>query len=214
MRLVNYMGKTSQILIAFFMFLSASYTYGQDEILFLNGKILKGKVLDKTDYEFTFKDDSNKEFVIDKYRVFSFTQNNKENIVYEFDTLSGNFLKVEDMKMFVYGERDAYSSFKPHTANYFALGIGAGAGFMMQRDQSFVYIPIPLIYTVATLLFPTRVHQNRLKDTQYLKEDEYLRGYERIARSKRTQGVLRNSVIGMAAGFLVGLAVNGTSDDK
>lgn len=202
------------ITIILIMILSITNAFSQDEILFLNGKILKGKVLDKTKYEFTFKDDSNKEFVIDKYRVFSVTQNNKEDIVYEYDTLSGNFLKVKDMQMFVYGERDAHYSYKPHTANYLALAVGAATGFMMQRDQSFVYIPAPLVYTTITLLFPTKVNQKRLKDTKYLKEDEYLRGYERIARSKRTQGVLRNSVIGMAAGFLIGLAVNSNGDDK
>ena len=184
-----------------------------DEILFLNGKTLKGTLLDKTKYEFTFKDEKNKQFIIDKYRVFSFKQNQQETIVYEYDTLSGNFLKVEDMKLFVFGERDAYTSFKPKVANYAALGIGAASGFMMQKDQSFVYIPIPLVYTAVTLVFPTKVNQKRLKDTRYIKEDEYLRGYERIARSKRTQSVLRNSIIGMAAGFLVGLAVNG-NDDK
>ncbi len=206
--------KHLNIILFFFLAFSFNLAFGQDEILFLNGKILKGKVLDKTNYEFTFKDVSEREFVIDKYRVFSVTQDNKENIVYEYDTLSGNFLKVEDMQMFVYGERDAHYSFKPQFANYCALGFGAAAGFMMQRDQSFVYLPAPLVFTTVTLLFPTRVNQKKLKDTKYLKEDEYLRGYERIARSKRTQGVLRNSVIGMIGGYLIGLAVNGNSDSK
>ncbi|MCB0401035.1 MAG: hypothetical protein KDD41_03060 [Flavobacteriales bacterium] len=185
-----------------------------DQILFLNGKVLKGKITNKTNYEFSFTDISNKSFVIDKYRVFSITENNKESIVYEYDTLSGNFLKVEDMKLFVYGERDAYSSYKPHFANYSALVVGAASGFMMQHDQSFVYLPIPLVYTSVTLLFPTKVNQKRLQETKYIKEDEYLRGYERIARSKRTQSVLRNSVLGMIGGYLIGLAVNGNSDSK
>lgn len=200
------------ITITFFILVGFSAKTQNDEILFLNGKKLKGSLLDKTKYEFTFKDNKEKQFLIDKYRVFSFTQNNKETIVYEYDTLSGNFLKVEDMKMFVFGERDAHYSFKPHFSNYSALAVGAASGFMMQKDQSFVYIPIPLVYTAVTLLFPTKVNQKRLKETKYIKEDEYLRGYERIARSKRTQSVLRNSVIGMAAGFLVGLIVNGTDD--
>ncbi len=208
------MFKTNYIFLTIVLALSISIAFGQDEILFLNGKILKGDILEKTNYEFTFKDQSNKEFVIDKYRVFSLKDDGKESIVYEYDTLSGNFLKVEDMKMFVYGERDAHYSFKPRVANYTALGVGVGAGFMMQRDQSFLYIPIPLFYTAATLIFPTKVNQKRLKDTRYIKEDEYLRGYERIARSKRTQSVLKNSVIGMIGGYLIGLAVNGNSDDK
>ncbi len=181
---------------------------GQDKILFLNGKIMEGNLLEKTDYEFTFKDKKENQFIIDKYRVFSYTQNNKESIVYEFDTLSGNFLKVKDMKMFVYGEKDAHQTFKPRTTNIGGLILGGAVGFMMQYDQSFLYIPAPLFYTAFTLLFPTKVNQNNLSNTNYLKEDEYLRGYERVARSKRTQGALKTSVIGMAAGFLIGLAVN------
>ena len=199
------------VLIVGFTSLQAN---GQDEILFLNGTLLKGKILNKTKYEFTFEDESKKQFVIDKYRVFSFTkENEQESIVYEYDTLSGNFLKVQDMKMFVYGERDANLGYKPRFASLSALGVGATAGFMMQRDQSFVYIPIPLFYTMATLLFPTKVNRKNLKDDQYLKEDEYWRGYERLARSQRTPAGLRTSVVGMAVGFLVGIAVNGNGDE-
>lgn len=208
------MFKTKYIVFIFLLAFATFNAFGQDEILFLNGKTLKGEILGKTNYEFTFKDESKKEFVIDKYRVFSLKEDGKENIVYEYDTLSGNFLKVEDMKMFVYGERDAYYSYKPHFANWTALTVGGIAGGLMQRDQSFVYIPIPLVYTAVTLLFPTKVNQKRLKDTRYIKEDEYLRGYERISRSKRTQSVLRNSVIGMIGGYLIGLAVNGNGGDK
>jgi len=165
-------------------------------------------LLEKTNYEFTFKDSKGKEFLIDKYRVFSYKQNNKESLVYEFDTLSGNFLKVEDMKMFVYGERDAYQSFTPKITNVGGLIAGGIAGFMMQKDQSFLYLPAPLIYTTFTLLLPTKVNQKKLKDTQYLKEDEYLRGYERVARAKRTQGALKSSIVGMGVGFLIGVIAN------
>jgi hypothetical protein len=181
---------------------------GQDKLLFLNGKMLEGNLIEKTNYEFTFKTEKEKQFVIDKYRVFSYTQDKKETIVYEFDTLSGNFLKVQDMKMFVYGERDAHQTFKPRITNIIGLGIGAAAGFMMQQDQSFVYIAVPIGFTLTTLLFPTKVNQKRLTDTQYIKEDEYLRGYERIARSKRTQGALKTGLLGLGVGFLVGVLAN------
>jgi len=181
---------------------------GQDKLLFLNGKTLEGSLIEKTNYEYTFKTSKEKQFIIDKYRVFSYTQNNKETIIYEFDTLSGNFLKVQDMKMFVYGERDAHQTFKPRITNIVGLGVGAAAGFMMQNDQNFVYIAAPVFFTVTTLLFPTKVNQKKLTDIQYIKEDEYLRGYERIARSKRTQGALKTSLIGMGAGFLIGVIVN------
>lgn len=184
---------------------------GQDKLLFLNGKMLEGNLIEKTNYEFTFKTEKEKQFVIDKYRVFSYTQNDKETIVYEFDTLSGNFLKVQNMKMFVYGERDAHKTYKPRITNIISMGIGAAAGFMMQQDQSFLYIAVPIGFTVTTLLFPTKVNQKKLTDTQYINEDEYLRGYERIARSKRTQGALKTGLLGLGVGFLAGVLVNSSN---
>ena len=199
------------IILLFLICLSIN-TYGQDKILFLNGKEMEGNLLDKTKYEFTFKNTKGQEFIIDKFRVFSYIQNNKESVVYEYDTIAGNFLKVEDMKMFVYGERDAYLTFKPVITNTLGLAIGRTAGYFMHKDQSFIYIPIPLIYTVTTLIFPTKVNQRKLKDTQYLKQDEYLRGYERIARSKRTQGALKTSIVGMGVGFLTSFLINSSSE--
>lgn len=183
-------------------------THAQDEILFLNGKIFKGALIEKTNYEFTFKTEKDKQYVLDKYRIFSYTQNNKETIVYEYDTLSGNFLKVEDMKLFVYGERDAHLTYKPVFSNITGLGVGGAAGYFMHKENSFFFIATPLIYTIGTLIFPTKVKKNRLQDHQYIKEDEYLRGHERVARSKRTQGALKSSIIGMGIGFVVSLIAN------
>ena len=185
----------------------------QDKLLFLNGKELEGSILEKTNYEFTFKDKYEKQFIIDKYRVFSFTKDNAESIVYEFDTLSGNFLKVEDMKMFVYGERDAHKTYKPHFTNALGFAAGGTAGYLMHKEDAFLYITAPFVFTVGTLMFPTKVNQRKLADKRYLNEDEYLRGYERIARSKRTQGALKSSLVGMGVGFLVSFLVN-NSDEK
>ena len=200
------------ILLTLTICLLSTFVNGQDKLLFLNGKELEGSLIEKTNYEFTFKDKNEKPFVIDKYRVFSYTQNDKELIVYEFDTLSGNFLKVQDMKMFVYGERDAHLTFKPRFTNAMGFAIGGVSGYFMQKDQSFVYISVPLVYTAVTLLFPTKVKQSKLIDSKYLKEDEYLRGYERIARSKRTQGALKTSLAGMGIGFLIGVLTNSSKE--
>jgi hypothetical protein len=206
--MINYLRNNILLLIL----LVALSTQAQDEILFLNGKVIKGNLIEKTNYEFTFKTDKNKQFVIDKYRIFSFTQNNKETIVYKFDTLSGNFLKVEDMKYFVYGERDAHITYKPHFSNVLGFAIGGAAGYFMHKEDAFLYITVPLVYTIGTLVFPTRVRQHKIKDVQFIKEDEYLRGYERIARSKRTQGALKTSIVGMGVGFLISFIANKSSD--
>ena len=180
----------------------------QDKLLFLNGKEIEGSILSQNKYEFTFKDTKNKEFTIDSYRIFSYSKNNTETLVYKYDTLEGNFLKEKDMKMFVYGGRDAYQSFSSPVASITGLIVGGAAGYFMHKDQAFIYVVAPLLYTTITLPFPTVVRQKKLTNPQYIKDDEYLRGYERVARSKRTQNALKSSILGTGLGFLVGLIVN------
>jgi hypothetical protein len=202
------MSNRFKIFIVIVICLLTANLKAQDKILFLNGKVMEGTLLEKNNYEFTFKLKEKKQFLIDKFRVFSYTQKNKEHIVYEYDTLSGNFLKTKDMKMFVYGEKNAYETYKPNASNALGLFFGAAAGYLMHNESPFIYIAVPLIYTPITLFFPTKVNQKRLSKVKYLKEDEYLRGYERVARLQRTQGALRSSILGFITGYLVSAIVN------
>lgn len=198
----------NSILVLIVILATCSFVSAQDEMLFLNGKIIKGEIVEKTNFEFTFTTEKGKQFVLDKYRIFSYTQKGKETIVYEYDTLSGNFLKVEDMTLFVYGERDAQYTYKPVFSNSLGFAFGVASGYAMHNQSSFFFIGAPLAYTVGTLIFPTKVQKKRLTDDQYLKEDEYLRGYERVARSKRTQGSLKTGILGMGVGFLISFIAN------
>ncbi|MCB9361370.1 MAG: hypothetical protein H6588_08715 [Flavobacteriales bacterium] len=202
------MNKTYLFITLLIMLFLGNCLQAQDKLLFLNGKEIEGSILSQNKYELTFKDTKNKEFAIDTYRLFSYSKNSTETIVYKYDTLEGNFLKVQDMKMFVYGERGAYQSFSSPITNVAGLLIGGAAGYFMQKDQAFLYVATPLVYTTITLPFPTSVKQRRLTNLEHIKDDEYLRGYERVARSKRTQNALKSSIVGTAAGFLVGLIVN------
>lgn len=201
--------KPKNILIAIAILFIASSVSAQDKLLFLNGKILEGKILDQTDYEFSFEDKKNKQYNIDKYRVFSYSKNKTESIVYKFDTLAGNFLKVDDMKMYVYGERDAHLTYNSNFVSALGLIVGGATGYFMHKDQSFVYVATPFVYTALTLPFGTSIKkQGQIKNKDFLKEDEYLRGYDRVARSKRTTNALKSSFVGMGVGFIISVLVN------
>lgn len=207
------MNKTYLSILAILMFcLSFCLKAQQDKLLFLNGKEIEGTILEQNKYEFSFKDIKGKEFTVDSYRLFSFSKNNQESVVYKYDTLEGNFLKEHDMKMFVYGERGAYQSYNSTFSNIMGFAAGGIAGYFMHKDQAFIYIATPLVYTAITLPFPTSVKQKKLTDQYHLKEDEFLRGYERVARSKRTQNALKSSILGTGLGFLVSLIVNGSGN--
>ena len=92
---------------------------------------------------------------------FGINKNEKETIVYKFDTLSGNYLKVADMKLYVYGERDAHLSYNSHFANALGLAVGGATGYLMHKDQSFFYIATPFLYTTLTLPFGTSVKHEK-----------------------------------------------------
>ncbi|MBE7442959.1 MAG: hypothetical protein HS119_10955 [Flavobacteriales bacterium] len=186
--------------------------FAQDKLLFLNGKELNGQLLNTNNFETSFKTANGKEYLIENFRVFSYTQNGQESLLYKYDTLEGNFLSEKDMRLFVFGERDAHQTYHSKFSNALGFLVGGAAGYVMHKDQAFIYVAAPLVYTSVTLFFPTSVKQKRLTDLQYLKEDEYLRGHERIARSKRTQNALKSSVLGMGAGFLISFLVNGSSN--
>lgn len=184
------------------------FGYGQDKVLFLNGKEITGKILHENKYEYTIKTDHEETLSIDVYRLFSVTKNNKETIVYEYDTLIGNFLSVKDMQLFVYGERDAHKTYTSKFASYSSLLVGVAAGYYMHKEKEFIPVATPLITTTISLPFGTKVKKQNTLDKSYINEDEYLKGYNRIAKSKRTQNVLKSTIAGMAVGFLTSLIVN------
>ena len=187
------------------LLLVAAKFNAQDKLLFLNGKLLEGKILNQTAVEFSFQDKKNKQYSIDKYRVFSYTKNEKERVVYKFDTLSENFLSEIDMRHFVYGEKDAHQTYRSNLVNIVGAAVGGTAGYFMHKDQSFFYAATPFLYTIITLPFGTKIHhQNNIKHQNLFKEDEYLRGYDKVARSKRTTNALKFSFIGVAAGYVIG----------
>lgn len=201
------MGKL-KIILVFATLAMNLIAFSQDKLLFLNGKELEGKILEFNKYQLTFQTLKMKEIAIENYRLYSFSKDNKDTILYKYDTLEGNFLSEPDMKLFVYGERDAHRTYSSKFSNTIGFAFGSTAGYFMHKDQNFFYISTPLVYTLGTLIFPTRVKQRKIKDLQYIKEDEYLRGHERVARAKRTQNALLSTLIGLGVGFTTSLIVN------
>lgn len=205
--------KTLHIL---FLLLLVNTAFSQkDTLLFMNGRIMTGEILEENKYEVNFREFNNrgtKDIKLDKYRIFaSYSKLGKENIYYEYDTLLGNFLSVKDMKFFVYGEKDAFYGHKTPFATVLGLMVGATSGYLMHNDKNFVYVVTPFVLTLGSIPFNIRVNKNHISNKAYLNENEYLLGYERIARGQRVQNTLKSSLIGMGVGFLVSVIVNSGS---
>ena len=89
--------------------------------------------------------------------------------------------------------------------------MGGASGYFMHKDQNFLFVTTPLLYTVINIVPSVRVNKKHVTDVKYLEENEYLLGYERIAKGKKIQGALKSSIIGLGVGFAVSAIVNGSS---
>ena len=75
------MGNIKVILVFISLFLIAITASAQDELLFLNGKQLEGKILEYNKYQLTFQTKKDKELTIENYRLFSFSKDSRDTIL-------------------------------------------------------------------------------------------------------------------------------------
>ncbi|MCC7050939.1 MAG: hypothetical protein IT239_04080 [Bacteroidia bacterium] len=194
-----------------------SRSLAQDKILMLNGKEINTHIVDTTFLHISTQDKpGNKIQTIDRYRVFSINWSDNESVLYKQDTLIGNFLSEHDMRMFVYGGKDAVEYYK---APYTFWG-GVAAGFVGGYVQPLVIIKttsntllarpaftpiIPIAYCATIGLHWIKINKKHVSNPLYLSEDAYVFGYERAARGKRVQKAIWGSLTGLAVGLAAGL---------
>lgn len=199
------MKKLTILLLVFFSFSA----YSQDEILMLSGHILNGKIIDHNKqtitYEYT-KGNNTRILDVETYRVFSFTQNGKENIVYKKDTAMGNFLPVDEMRYFIWGAQDAMEHYNGRWAFISGTAIGAVGGYFLA--QSFVVISVPLVYPIVTSIHKIHPKETYSRDPKLLNEPAYLAGYHKNTKSKRFFQALKGSLLGTAVGVTAFYAAN------
>ncbi len=184
----------------------------KDTVLLQNGRELVGEFMHDEVYDIQFKHITKKgveTIKIDKYRIFSLIDSTgKEKLYYKYDTTIGNYLPENRMRMFVFGERDAVYGFKTPFTSTLGLAVGGASGYFMMKDNNFVFMATPLLYTIGNLFFATRVRKNSVRHIQYIKNDDYLAGYDRVARGKRVNNALKYSLGGMVLGIVAGLVAN------
>ena len=207
-------------LVLLFIFSAAFEAAAQDKVLLMSGKVLRGKVKKEHEgyYDFSYykKGGKVKEIELTKFRVFSLTDSKgTEDIIYKQDSLLGSFYSKNEMKMQVYGQRDAYSAYQstPLFVAGFAFGFsavlfdtyefsGPNAGFF-QRSPSIAPIIVPVVLTIGSGFLKTKIKREYASDVTYLNNEFYIEGFQKVAKTKRVKSTFFGSVIGVASGFLL-----------
>lgn len=170
-----------------------------DTVLLLNGSMVVSTVLDTTGGVTAIKNPKHpeKNDLIENDRIFSITNASGEHVLYVFDSLQGNEFTVDEMRYFIKGEQDADKGFKAHGSFYGNLAIGALSGV-----TGYFLCPIPPFLFVSLTGIPkVKIKKETVSNLDYLKQDAYLMGYERVARKKRKMKSLLGGGIGLGVGL-------------
>lgn len=177
-----------------------SKAQNKDTILLMNGNYVVEKVIDTVIGAVTIVNPANTaeklhyeydEIYCVKYST-GFT-----DYYYSQDTLKGNYFTREEMKYYMYGERDARKGFKARGSL-----IGAGVVGLASGGLGLFFAPVfPYGYMALSGITKVKIKHSTISNPNYIDQDAYILGYERVSRSKRRIQALIGGTIGLAAGY-------------
>lgn len=176
--------------------------FSQEKVTMTNGNIFFVNIADTAGNTVKMQDPEakKKEIVdIDKSRIFSITYaNGNEVIIYKQDSLSEeNYLAPEEMRSYIQGAHDAAGRYRSPLALWGSFGIGAASGIVLPAWIA------PLTAGGGALFLGSRwikINRSHVSDPKYLKDSNYISGYENTARQTRVQNVIKGAVAGLLLG--------------
>jgi hypothetical protein len=180
----------------------------RDTIVLLNGNVVVAEVVDTTDGLTSIRDPkrAGRNIVIENDRIFSITDSSGEHLLYVYDTVIGNEFTIPEMRYFILGEQDAEKGFKANGAFFGNMALGAAAGV-----TGFFLCPVPpFAFTALSGMPKVKIKRSTVSNPEYLKQDAYLMGYERVARKKRKIRSLIGGGIGLGVGLGTFFILQGT----
>jgi len=225
------MGAKNTILFLL-LFLFANVTLAQDKLLLTNGHVERGKLLADSNgvYQFQIYKNGGKTKLIsfEEYRVFSkYDIQGNEKVVYQQDSAIGNFLTVNEMRMYIYGQRDANQNF--NAGPHFMLSYVAGLSFSIFDTYSFSgydylcpnglttthvssgpfhseptvsQILIPFVFAVGSTLIKSKIKKEHVSDIAYLSNEQYIEGFKKVKKFNKLRNVFIGSIAGVATGLI------------
>ena len=193
---------TSLFLVLCFLLLFTNGVLAQEKVTMMNGNIFFVSVGDTAgDFIKMVDPESKKNEVVnmEKNRIFSILyKSGQEVFIYKQDTLSeDNYLSPEEMRSYIAGAHDANSRYSSPLAFWGSFGLGAGSGIVLPAWLA------PVGAGAGAFLLGSRwikINRSHISDPKYLKDPNYISGYENAARQSRVQNVIKGAVIGVLIG--------------
>ena len=138
---------------------------------------------------------------VDREDVFSVTYpSGEEKVYYYFDEPLGNYLKEDQMRAFVYGERDARNAVTGKGWFYAGLATGAITGYALKT--SVISLAVPPLFALTAKIPTIHIKERYIADKSYQHNEYYASGFESFARSKNTIEALKGSALGTVLGII------------
>lgn len=176
------------------------------------------------------KDGTAEEIDITTDRLFSYVDNGKETVFYVENEFTGDFLSVESARRATLGSYDARQTLKPRFVFYSSLAVGLGISLLDTYYSQAAYndfldandgnpplnaqvgffgakptlmpILVPMVLSGSWAIPSFRIKPKQLLQKNLYGDEQYYRGFNRVARQKRVLGSLKGSVIGIGLGYI------------
>lgn len=189
-------------------------------------KKVEGGILTYTELK---KDGTSEEIDLTTDRLFSYVDNGKETVFYVENEFTGDFLSVESARNATLGSYDARQTLKPRFVFYSSLLLGFGISLLDTYYSQSAYdnfvatngsppitaqvgffgakptlMPVlaPMVLSGSWAIPSFRIKPKQLLQKNLYGNEEYYRGFNRVARQKRVLAALKGSVIGIGLGYI------------
>jgi hypothetical protein len=162
-------------------------------------------------------------------RLFSYIHEGKETVFYVENEFTGDFLPVESARRATLGSYDARQTMKPRFVFYSSLLLGYGVSLLDTYYTQSAYdnfvatngappisahvglfgakptlmpILVPMVLSGSWAIPSFRIKPKQLLQKNLYGDEQYYRGFNRVARQKRVLAALKGSVIGIGLGYI------------
>jgi hypothetical protein len=177
----------------------------QQQVLLMNGRTINGEVMmDSTlmvKVRYQGKYGKTKEAELHRSEIFSVTTQGNEVLLYGQDSLLGYTYNVDEMRVFLMGERDAYNRYSARHA-WMGGFLVCGTLAFLGQDGFLSAVAPPMLFALANIPFKVRCRSHHMSDEALKYNDWYAEGFGPVAKSKRIKRALIGGFVGSATGLL------------